>query len=267
VRPYPAPALALKYLQYYFTASNSKGHGMHSPFVFDFINHVLNNRMNYRVPEGIERIRSKLLQDNSLIEVEDHGAGSAQTREAKRKISAIAATALKNKKYNSLFYRLVSHYKPNHIIELGTSLGLTTASMALANPHASITTVEGSASIAKEAGKTFSELALGNIDLLNAPFDKVLSNIITTLPQIDLVYIDGNHQLEPTLHYFNQVIPFVHNDTILVFDDIHWSSGMEEAWKRIRASESVRATIDIFFLGFVFFRAEFREKQNFTIRF
>jgi len=53
----------------------------------------------------------------------------------------------------------------------------------------------------------------------------------------------------------------------LVFDDIHWSAEMEKAWLEIKSHPSVQYTIDIFFLGFVFFRPDFKVKQNFSIRF
>ncbi|HNR16193.1 MAG TPA: SAM-dependent methyltransferase, partial [Chitinophagaceae bacterium] len=87
------------------------------------------------------------------------------------------------------------------------------------------------------------------------------------IPFIDFAFIDGNHRQEPTERYFNQLLPKMHHESILVFDDIHWSSEMEQVWKTIKDHPSVRCTVDLFFIGVVFFRDEFREKQHFSIRF
>lgn len=164
-------------------------------------------------------------------------------------------------------YRLVKHYEPRHIIELGTSLGITTAYLSKANPSANIITMEGSTSIVSVAAQNFKKLACSNIRLLNGNFDDLLPPVISELTTIDLAYIDGNHRLEPTLNYFAQFLDKKNNNSIFIFDDIHWSMAMEEAWEKIKAHPSVRCTIDIFFLGFVFFREEFKSKQDFVIRF
>ncbi|NJY64179.1 class I SAM-dependent methyltransferase [Salinimicrobium sp. CDJ15-81-2] len=81
----------------------------------------------------------------------------------------------------------------------------------------------------------------------------------------DLLYIDGNHQKEATLTYFEKLLPTIHNNSVMIFDDIHWSKGMEEAWEEIKAHPEVRVTIDTFQWGLVFFRRE-QEKEHFVIR-
>ncbi len=80
-----------------------------------------------------------------------------------------------------------------------------------------------------------------------------------------LLFIDGNHQKEATLAYFEKLLPTVHNDSVMIFDDIHWSKGMEEAWEIIKQHSEVRVTIDTFQWGLVFFRRE-QEKEHFVIR-
>ncbi len=263
---YSSFQLAKKYFHYYITASNGKGHGMHSPFVFDFILNVLNNKQGYKIPDEIEDLRKELLKNNTNITIEDLGAGSRVQSTTQRTIKSLAKLAVKPKKYSQLLYRLVKHYQPQTIIELGTSLGITTLHFAKANPNANITTIEGSSSIAAIAQHNFQKLNCSNIQLINGNFDDILPTVNGQLSTIDLAYIDGNHRLEPTLNYFEQFLAKKSNDSIFIFDDIHWSKEMEEAWERIKANTSVRCTIDIFFLGFVFFRAEFKEKQDFTIR-
>ncbi len=74
---YSSFQLAKKYFHYYFHSKNGKGHGVHSPFVFDFIIHVLNDKKKYPCYDTIESLRRSLLKNNTEIEVEDFGAGSA----------------------------------------------------------------------------------------------------------------------------------------------------------------------------------------------
>lgn len=240
---------------------------MHSPFVFDFILNVLNNKKNYKAPAEIEQLRKQLLSDKRIVEIEDFGAGSRTNSSKQRSVGQIAKSALKSKKLAQVLFRLAKHYQPQSIIELGTSLGITTTYFSKANPNAAITTIEGSSQIADIAKENFQKLNCTNIRQLTGNFDDLLPSAIRQLSSVDLAYIDGNHRYEPTINYFHQFLSRSHNQTILVFDDIHWSPGMEQAWEEIKAHPSVQYTIDIFFLGFVFFREEFKVKQNFSIRF
>ncbi|MDQ3278032.1 MAG: class I SAM-dependent methyltransferase [Bacteroidota bacterium] len=264
---YSSLQLARKYASYYLHAHNSKGHGMHSPFVFQFILHVLNNRSGYVPPTAIEALRRKLLQDKRMLAIEDFGAGSRVAKTKQRTVSQLAHSALKSKKYAQLLFRLVKHYQPQTVLELGTSLGLTTSYLAAANPAANILTIEGSKAIAGVASENFATLGCRNIQQQVGNFDHLLSSAIRQLSSIDLAYIDGNHRYGPTIDYFTQLLPALHNNSILVFDDIHWSAEMERAWDEIRQHPSVQCTVDVFFLGFVFFRKEFKVKQHFAIRF
>lgn len=264
---YSSFQLTKKFIQYYLSAFNSKGHGMHSPFVFDFILHVLNNKNQYTPPASIEQLRKELLHDHRLLHIEDLGAGSRIHASKQKMVKDLAATALKSKQYAQLLFRLVKHYQPGTIIELGTSLGITTSYFSEANPDAAVITIEGSEAIRQIANENFKKLGIQNIQSLQGNFDVVLPEVLQPLPTVDLGYIDGNHRYTPTKDYFRQLLQKVHNDTILVFDDIHWSEEMESAWKEIQSHSSVRCTVDVFFLGFVFFRKEFKEKQHFSIRF
>jgi predicted O-methyltransferase YrrM len=264
---YNSLQLAGKYLNYYLKASDGKGHGMHSPFVFDFILNVLNNKSNYQPPNEIEQLRNDLLKDKRMVEIEEMGAGSRTSSSKHRAVNQIAKSALKSKRLAQVLFRLARHYQPKTIVELGTSLGITTSYLSKANPGSSIITIEGNGATAEIAKENFRKLNGRNIQLLQGNFDVLLPSLISQLSSIDLAYIDGNHRYQPTITYFHQFLSKTHSQTILVFDDIHWSVEMEKAWEEIKSHPSVQYTIDIFFLGFVFFREEFKVKQNFLIRF
>ncbi len=265
---YSSFQLGLKYLNYYFTAANGKGHGIHSPFVFDLVVKVLNDKTNYDAYNEIELQRSLLLGNEKIINVEDFGAGSTKGLTKQRVVQQIAATSLKPKKYAQLLYRLVNYFQSQQILELGTSLGITTAYLAKATPTANVTTMEGSATIAEIAEENFQKLGLQNIRIVTGNFDETLAGTLAaSTKSFNFVFIDGNHRKEPTLRYFEQLLAKADDDTVFVFDDIHWSKEMEEAWEGVKRHSSVTLTIDLFFIGLVFLRKEQKAKEHFVIRY
>jgi predicted O-methyltransferase YrrM len=264
---YSSAQLAVKYLSYYLGAHNGKGHGVHSPFVFDFITRVLNDRKQYPCYDQLEAYRRRLLKDDRMISVQDYGAGSAMIKQTERKVGAIASTSLKPVKYARLLHRMVRYYQPSVIVELGTSFGISTSYMAKGNPSARVYTLEGAPSIASIALQQFRDTDIGNVQLAEGEFAAVLPGILHEIPPVDFAFIDGNHQYGPTLDYFSKLLARSHQRTIMVFDDIHWSRGMEDAWNRIKDDPAVTLSIDLFFIGIVFFDKSFLVKQHFPIRF
>ena len=259
--------LTFKYLNFYVGASNGKGHGIHSPFVFDFITKVLDDQQKYDDYNKVESLRKKLVNDRTVLTIEDYGAGSSSSNSNMRSVSSIVKSAVKSKKYSQLLYRIVKYYQPNTVVELGTSLGITTSYLSLAKPDATIFTLEGATEIAKVAQTNFKTLERENIRLIEGNFDYTLPAVLYQLPSVDFAFIDGNHRRAPTLSYFHQLFGKRNNNTILILDDIHWSADIEQAWNEIKEYPAVRCTIDLFFMGIVLFRQEFIEKQHFNIRF
>lgn len=259
--------LLKKYSSYYFTASNGKGHGIHSPFVYDFVRHVLIDKRHFYAYNQVEAVRQQLLRNNTQIEVEDFGAGSSINKTAQRTIASIAQHSAKSKKWAQLLFRIVNYYQPKTILELGTSLGISTAYMSLANPKARLVTAEGSAEVAAQAGRNFQLLQLTSIQQVVGNFDDTLPGILNAVSPLDLVFIDGNHRYEPTVRYFNQLLPHLNATSVVIFDDIHWSREMEQAWAAIKEHPAVQLSVDLFFIGLVFFNDQFKIKQHFTIRF
>ena len=264
---YSKARLIQKYISWYCTASNSKGHGTHSPFIFSFITKVLNDKTGYADYNSIELLRKQLCNNHTVLTIEDLGAGSTTGKSNQRTISSIAKHAAKPKKFGQLFFRMVNYYRPRTILELGTSLGITTSYLASGNPAAIVTTMEGAKEVAAVARKNFATAGLQNTSIIEGNFDDTLAQVVQDLGSVDCCFIDGNHRREPTERYFQQLLPITHNDSILIFDDIHWSREMEQAWETIRNHPSVRCSVDLFFIGIVFFREEFHEKQHFCIRF
>ncbi|TMI71762.1 MAG: methyltransferase domain-containing protein [Bacteroidetes bacterium] len=260
--------LASKYLQYYLRSSNGRGHGVHSPFVFEFITKVLSDKTNYPVYEEVEALRRQLLKDQTLLSVEDMGAGSTRSKNSQRTIASIAKNAAKSKKFGQLLYRIAKFYQPHIILELGTSLGITSSYLAKARPEAKVVTLEGAKEILTVAKDNFRHLQLENIETVEGNFDDTLQSAASSLQSsIDLAFVDGNHCLQPTIQYFESILTKTNNFSLVILDDIHWSHEMEQAWEHCQSHASVTLSIDLFFIGILVFRKEIMEKQHFVIRF
>ena len=253
------------YLKYYFRAKTK--YSIHSPFVFDFVTNVLEQK-KVRTEQlyKIEKLRKELSSFNNEIEIKDFGAGSELNNNHTKKISEIVRNSAKSRKYANLFYRIITHYNSKNILELGTSGGLT--SLYLSSPSCvnNVITIEGCPETAKLAEDNFKCLDIKNIKQIIGNFDNVLSDVLKQYPNFDFIFFDGNHTEEATLRYFEQCLKSVSNESIFIFDDINWSEGMKNAWNSIKENTSVSVTIDLFFIGIVFFRKEL-SKENFVIKF
>jgi len=240
---------------------------MHSPFVFDFIINVLNDKTVYDEYKKIESVRHDLLKNKNAIDVEDFGAGSGVIKTNTRRIDKIAASSLKSKKFAQLLFRLVKYYQPKQIIEIGTSFGVTTSYIAMAQPSANVNTHEGASKIASIAIENFNSLNLNNIKLKQGDFETTLMGTIAAIDSLDFAFIDGNHRKKPTWKYFEMLLTKSNENSIFIFDDIHWSTEMEQVWEEIKLHPAVTLSIDLFFIGIVFFKKDFKVKQHFSIRF
>ncbi|UPL48051.1 O-methyltransferase [Hymenobacter sublimis] len=255
----------LSYLR--FLAGSGNAHGLHSPFVFGLYAHVVNHSGHFAAYEAVETRRQELLADPTSIQVRDFGAGSHTGAGRTRRLRDIARTAAKPPKLGQLLFRLVNHFQPRTIVELGTSLGLTTAYLSAANSRARVLTFEGCPQTAAVARQTFQQLELPAVELIEGNLDDTLAPTLAALPTpVDFAFFDGNHRYEPTVRYFEQLNRYRTDLSVFVLDDIHWSEEMEQAWATIKQHPDVTVTVDLFFIGLVFFRRN-QPKQHFSLRF
>lgn len=254
----------LAYLRFWLRSGNA--HGLHSPFVFGLYTSVVRHTGQYGPYAAIEERRRQLLASAASISVTDLGAGSHTGAGQQRRVAEIARTAAKPKKLAQLLFRLVNYLRPPTVLELGTSLGLTTAYLAAADSRHRVVTFEGCPNVAGVARETFAALQLGNIEVVEGNLDHTLAPTLTALgAPVDFVFFDGNHRYEPTLRYFEQCLAHRGDNSTFVFDDIHWSEDMERAWEVIKAHPDVTLTVDLFYFGLVFFRQK-QPKQHFWLR-
>ena len=251
------------YLKFLWKSRNA--HGIHSPFVFGLVAKCFYDKANYPEYSVLKNYRNSLLQNKKTIEVTDFGAGSKVFKSNTRQISKIANTAGITSKNAELLFRISKYFQPEEVLEIGTSLGLATSALSLGNKNSNIITLEGCPETSKVAQNEFKKFGLANINPVVTEFTNYLDSENRKSEIINLIYIDGNHQKEATLQYFDLLLPTITNDSVWIFDDIHWSSDMESAWEIIKKNPKVTVTIDTFQWGFVFFRKE-QKKEDFVIR-
>jgi predicted O-methyltransferase YrrM len=255
------------YLKFLWKSKNE--HAVHSPFVFNLLTKCFYDKKPKPEYSILKKYRKSLLQNESFIEVTDFGAGSKVFKSNTRQISKIAKTAGISPKRAELLFRVTNYFKPATILEIGTSLGLATSALALGNTNAKVITLEGCPETANVAKTQLENFNYNNVNPVITEFEKYFQEIKfklnTATENFDLIYFDGNHSKKATLAYFDLLLSTITNNSVWIFDDIHWSLDMEEAWEIIKNHPKVTVTIDTFQWGFVFFRHE-QEKEHFIIR-
>jgi len=256
--------LLIKYIEFRFRSKPKGGHGIHSPFVYELYTNCIEKKQNEPIFENIETLRKQLLNNHKIVSKAVFGASSNHS--SSETISKITKRASIPPYLGRLLYRLTNYLKPAQIIELGTSLGISTMYIASGNRDAKVVSVEGDENLVNLATANFNKMGLNNVSVINGDFDSQLSSILGNTDRLDLVFIDGNHSEEATLRYFKLFSAKADNDTLIIFDDIRWSKGMENAWNNICNDSNVSISIDLFNCGLVFFRKGV-VKQHFNLRY
>lgn len=251
------------FLKYYLKAGNA--HSIHSPFIFDLYTRVYRDFSPDPDFEKIEQLRAALKNSAEPVRIEDLGAGSRLNASTERTIGDIARKSLKSPFWCRFFYRLIRHYGHTNILELGTSLGITTSYLSMAAPGGKVWTIEGCENTLNVARANFSKLNLLNLFPVNGNIDVCLPDILEKTGPLDFVLFDANHRYRPTLNYFELCYTRAGENTVFIFDDIYWSSEMKNAWKEICRDPRVSLSADFFHIGLVFFRTGV-EKQHFVLK-
>lgn len=241
---------------------------VHSPFVYQFFTEIIRDTNRYADYQDIEDLVDAMKNERQLLETTGFGASSGglayQTNY--ERVGKIVKTSSVQRRTGRLLYRIARNAKAGNIIELGTSLGISTMYLAKGAPQAVIHSLEGCSAKTTRAERNFNKLGITNVRNHIGHFDILLDQVISEIDTIDILFMDGNHRQEPTLKYFELCLEKAGNDSIFIFDDIRWSQGMKNAWETIKTNPRVSVSIDLFNIGLVFFRKE-SSKQDFLLKF
>lgn len=249
-----------KYIQHLFCWKHRKGHGIHSPYVFEFVNRVIFNSDKTEVPIKIRNIHRELKNNPKVIP------------EGKRKIRSFVRGSSVTQTYGSLLYRIAKWVEPDFLLELGTGLGVSTLYLGSGlnqlpgAEHVPVHTIEGNASRAAFAEKLFKRFDLSGVKVHCGEVDEHLLELKGDMPGRFLAFVDANHSYEPTIRYVKSLIPLAGEEAIVVMDDIYWSKGMYRAWKELISIPEVRVSVDLFHMGILLLRKDLH-KTHYKIKF
>jgi len=253
--------IALAYLNYLIRSK--RRHGIHSPFVYALQDECLSIKLTEETIQEKKALFNALASDNSLIQVNDYGAGSKKLASFRR-VNKIFKISSSKGKYGNLLYCLSTYFKPKYILELGTSLGVGTFHLRAGNVNTHITTVEGCEQTMLMAQKYVRRTHAPSISFIHSTFDHFLDHF--ELPNFDLIFVDGHHDGKALLRYMEKLTHCSHEQTIFVLDDIRWSTSMLEAWKILISSNEYHLSIDFFRVG-ILMRRPNQAKEHFVLRF
>jgi len=254
--------ISIIYLKFLLKSTNQ--HGVHSPFVYDITTKCFYKKQNRKLWNSFKETKQQLLENKKVIKVTDFGSGSKIFKSNKREISKITQVAGISNKKAKLLIKIATYFKPTNVLEIGTSVGLSTAAIKISNQNTIISTLEGCPETSKVAEDLFTKNNFKNINITTGNFKETLPKTIKN-KQFDFIYFDGNHTKKSTLNYFETCLQTINNDSVWIFDDIYWSKEMQEAWIEIKKHPKVTVTVDVFHFGIVFFRKE-QAKEHFKIR-
>ncbi len=281
------------YLRHLLTARNTGGHGIHSPYLFEWVRMVMSDENSYYAWEEIEKVRAKMLADEREVAFVDYGAGrkgdsledgsgAAYSLEdgsgvaysledgsgaayslvfsERRRVCDIAKGSLAKKRYAQMLARLVNWLGGGlTIVELGTSLGITTAYMAAMDKRNRVISYEGCPAVAEIAKANWQALGLKNIECRVGEID--VAALAKDLERVDVAFVDANHTYAGTRAYFKVLVEKVHRKSVLILDDIHYNAEMEQAWREICADDRVTSTMDLYQMGIVFFDPDYWKRD------
>lgn len=208
-------------------------------------------------------MRNKLSKDNRKIDLIDLGAGSKVEASNTKSVKAILKSASSGTAKTKFLFKLINWMKPTRVLELGTNLGISALTMHKASKNTHIETIEGCPNTLNIARELLGKIP--NIQSIHSDFDNYFNSIQGKEVMFDCIFIDGNHAYDPTMRYTNIVQDKLRPTSMVIYDDIYWSTGMTKAWKEIKRKKIYDATIDLFQFGIGIHNPSMEEKQNFVV--
>jgi len=228
--------------------------------ISETIHHRMNPVEKYLI-NRIEKVRKQFANDPTPVTIIDFGAGDPDSRRSEEEMTQGAASTTtygeicmgsKPALWALLLFKLIRRMKPETAVELGTCIGISAAYQSAAlqlNGKGRLITIEGSEAISVLAKSNLESLNLNNVEIHCGTFKDILPEVFAKTSALDYVFIDGHHDEQATIAYFELLLPHLSPCALLVFDDISWSSGMRRAWEKISKHPSVLFSVDLKELG------------------
>jgi len=220
-----------------------KGHGVHSPFIYNLITKVIEEKTPYYFFEDIENFRKELLN-------------------AENPVNTITAKETQPKNYGALLFRLVNFFKCRNVLQIGSSTGLMSLYLALPLRNScECYAMEERVGLLGTILIFAEKYSLTNLHCVEGAYSGNLNQLNTENNPFDLIFINTKGDYEKTFKALNLTEKFIYPETIMVVDNIKRNKSMRKLWQEIKNRSDVRLTIDLLSLGLVFFNPKLH-KQN-----
>lgn len=210
-----------------YKVRHHKGHGIHSPFVFNFITKVIEEKTAYY---AYNDIREYILSFPEIQFVEN--------------------------KFGRLLFKSVNYFNAKTILELGSGIGINTLYLTVASKQShciSVETDDKKRELAKQLLKKWGyniQLTADKFPVIDKPLDCILLNLRD---------YDTDHQtLIPYL------LSCVNENSFIIVDGIRTNRKHQMLWKRLIGCEEVIVSLDLFHVGLLFFNPKYY-KRNFKL--
>ena len=217
------------------------GHGVHSPFVFDLITTVIEEKRFYYCYERLKLVRESLLENRDRVVFNNRGYT----------VNEFLKRFCFSEREDMLLFRLANRFQPRTIYIHGCDLGLAPLYLTSWSEGAVCTVIESEPSLAAIAQKTIVEHPSASIDFHTSFNPENTENRI-----FDFIVLGKTFSIDA----FESFLPYINDNSIIVISDIHSSEKNRKIWKRICVAPKVTVTIDLYSLGIVFFNPKLHRK-------
>ena len=237
---------------------------IHAPLAFRFLGEVVEDRRHFDAYDDLDALRARYAADDTWVELQDAGAGSQVGNRERRRVRDIAATSGSPARFGRYLTSLVDWRGARRVLELGSNLGIGSCYLAAGIPlDGRLVTIDADPAMAAFAKTALAQtVPFAHAEVVTGTFADTLPKVLADLGGVDVAFVDGHHAEEPTKAYYRQLREACHEGSVLIFDDVHWSSGMEAAWKWIRSRPEVTMSFDLYRWGVVFFDESIRVPQH-----
>ncbi|WP_106829995.1 O-methyltransferase [Parabacteroides pacaensis] len=235
-----------------------KGFGVHSPFVFNLITKVIDERSPYYRFYDIELERSKLLYHQEPITYPDR---QNKYKLRTRTIAEIVRKEAISQKHGALLFRLANYFKSKYILQLGPTVGLSTLYLTSYDTGLKCIVLENIPQFARIAGELFGKQSRNPIDLRTGNYQELLPAALKEMPQVDFIFFNTLYEQHNNLILFEEAVKYVNPDTVFVFEGIRANSQMKSFWREACRHPAVTVTVDLYSLGIIFFNPKLHKRD------
>ncbi|MDR0542638.1 MAG: hypothetical protein LBH19_10595 [Dysgonamonadaceae bacterium] len=211
-----------------------KGFGVHSPFVYNLITKVIEEKSAYYALEEIENFRRQLLKDNDL--------------------SLITARETQSAAYGALLFRMVNFFKCRNVIEIGSSTGVMGLYLAMASRTRCqcrlLDERQGLAQCIRQFARTHH---LSKLQYMEGDYRENIPSLYAELSGADLLFINQLPETMTGSGLMDLCRPLIGRQSILILDGINRSKEMHKIWESLKRDPQSRVMVDLYALGIAFF--------------